>query len=148
MKFKLIIDEEKPEEVVVTAHAPTALIRHIEDLVRESDGKDHICGYDSEQDEIRMLPFSRIQCITVQGGKTYAIDADGTQYRLKQRLYELEAIVPSYFIRINKSAIANERALERFTAAYSGAVDAVFQCGYREYVSRRCFAQIKRRFEI
>jgi len=26
-------------------------------------------------------------------------------------------------------------------------VDAVFKCGYREYVSRRCFAQIKRRFE-
>ena len=26
-------------------------------------------------------------------------------------------------------------------------VDAVFKCGYKEYVSRRCFAQIKRRFE-
>jgi len=30
---------------------------------------------------------------------------------------------------------------------YSGAVDAVFKCGYRDYVSRRCLAQIKRRFE-
>ncbi len=147
MNFRLIIDEEKPEEVVVTAHAPSELTRRIEDLVRESDGKDRICGYDSEKDEIRMLSFSRIQCITVQGGKTYAIDAGGIRYRLKQRLYELEAIVPSYFIRINKSAIANEKAIERFSAAYSGAVDAVFRCGYREYVSRRCFAQIKRRFE-
>lgn len=26
-------------------------------------------------------------------------------------------------------------------------VDAVFQCGYREYVSRGCFSEIRRRYE-
>ena len=30
---------------------------------------------------------------------------------------------------------------------FSGGVDAVFRCGYREYVSRRCFAEIRRRYE-
>ena len=51
------------------------------------------------------------------------------------------------FIRINKSALANEAHLERFTASFNGAVDAVFRSGYREYVSRRCFAEIKRRYD-
>lgn len=148
MEFRLIIDKAQPETVVITAHAPSDLTRQIEDLVRQQAGRDQLSGYCEEKDEIRLLPFSRIQCITVRDGKTYAIGEDGTHYRLKQRLYELEAVVPSYFIRINKSAIANEKALERFAATYSGAVDAVFRCGYREYVSRRCFSQIKRRFGL
>ena len=110
MKFKLIIDADKDEEVVVTAHNRTALIDEIEALI--SKHTDRIPGY--TEDDIRMLTVSEIACITVLDGKTYAIDSKNCRYRLKQRLYEL---------------------------------DAVFKCGYREYVSRRCFAQIKRRFD-
>ena len=94
-----------------------------------------------------LLRFPDIECITVIGGKVYAIDSRNRRYRLKQRLNALESVLPGYFIRINKSAIANQKRIDRFAAAYSGAVDAIFQCGYREYVSRRCFAQIRRRLE-
>ena len=94
-----------------------------------------------------MLSVSEIECITVMEGKTYAIDSKNQRYRLKRRLYELEAELPSSFIRINKSTLANEARLNRFKVTYAGSVDAVFKCGYTEYVSRRCFAQIKRRFE-
>lgn len=143
MKFKLIIDKNKDEEVVITAQARSPLIDEIEALI--SKHTDRIPGY--REDDIKMLSVSEIECITVVEGKTYAIDSQNQRYRLKGRLYELEAVLPPSFIRINKSALANEKALERFTVAYTGAVDAVFKCGYREYVSRRCFAQIKRRFE-
>ena len=88
----------------------------------------------------------QIECITVRDGKTFAIDTKAQQYRVRLRLYEVENLLPSYFIRINKSTLANEKRLERFVATYSGGVDAVFKCGCREYVSRRCFAQIKRRY--
>ena len=143
MKFKLIIDKEKDEEIVVTAKDRSPLIEEIESLV--SQYTDRIAGY--TEDDIKMLVVSEIECITVLDGKTYAIDTKNQRYRLKARLYELEAALPSSFIRINKSALANEKALDRFAVAYTGAVDAVFKCGYREYVSRRCFAQIKRRFD-
>jgi DNA-binding LytR/AlgR family response regulator len=145
MKFKLIIDNSREEEVVATVHARSALTDAIEALILQSSGTDRLTVY--TEDEILQLPFAQIACITVLGGKTYAISADGNRYRLKQRLYELEAIVPACFIRINKSALANEHQLERFSAAFSGGVDAVFRCGHTEYVSRRCFAAIKRRFE-
>ena len=145
MKFKLIIDKEKDEEVVVTAHNRTALTDEMEALVLKHTGSDRIPGY--TEDEIKMLTPSEIECVTVLDGKTYAIDVKKHRYRLKLRLYELEQRLPSSFIRINKSTLANENRLERFAVTYSGAVDAVFKCGYREYVSRRCFAQIKRRFE-
>ena len=145
MKFRLVIDKEKEEEVVVTAHEENPLIQQIQALVESQAGVDRIAAY--EEDGIKMLPFSSIECITVLDGKTYAVDEKGQKYRLKARLYELESLLPSSFIRINKSALANENHLDRFAVTYSGAVDAVFHCGYREYVSRRCFAQIKRRFE-
>lgn len=145
MKFTLIIDKDKEESIVATVHARTALIDEIESLISKCANSDRIPAY--RDDEIRMLAIADIQCITVEDGKTFAIDSKNHRYRLKQRLYELDALLPSCFIRINKSALANERALDRFTATYSGGIDAVFKCGYTEYVSRRCFAQIKRRFD-
>lgn len=145
MKFTLIINKEKDEEVVATVHNRSALTDEIEALVMKYAGNDRIPAY--AEDDIKMLSFSDIECVTVLDGKTYAIDTKNQRYRLKLRLYELESLLPTSFIRINKSTLANENRLERFAVTYSGSVDAVFKCGYREYVSRRCFAQIKRRFE-
>ena len=145
MKFTLIIDKEKDEEVIATVHARSVLTDEIEALILNHAGADRIPAY--TEDEMKMLAFLDIECITVLDGKTYAIDSRNQRYRLKQRLYELEALLPSSFIRINKSSLANENRLDRFAVTYAGSVDAVFKCGYREYVSRRCFAQIKRRFD-
>ena len=145
MKYRLIIDKNAEEVITVTAHAPSALTQQIEDLVCSFSGPDHIMGY--REDEMRKLVFAQSECITVLDRKVIAIDAHGTHFLLKSRLRELEGILPSYFIRINKSALANEHRILRFDAVFSGSVDAVFQCGYREYVSRRCFAEIRRRYE-
>ena len=145
MKFTLIIDKDKDEEVVATVHSRNALVDEIEALLLKHTGSDRIQGY--TEDDIKMLTVSEIECVTVLDGKTYAIDSKNRRYRLKLRLYELEQMLPTSFIRINKSTLANENRLDRFAVTYSGGVDAVFKCGYREYVSRRCFAQIKRRFD-
>ena len=145
MKFKLIIDEEKEEEVVATVHARSALTDELEALVLSHNGADRILA--STEDQLLLLKFTDIECITVDDGKTYAVDRQNRRYRLRKRLYELEEVLPACFIRINKSTLANENRLERFVAGFGGAVDAVFKCGYREYVSRRCFAEIKRRYE-
>ena len=145
MKYKLIIDKTAEEEIVATVHAPSVLTQQIENLVCSFTGTDSIMGF--LEDEMRKLPFSEIECITVIDRKVYAIDREGTRYRIHERLRDLESILPSYFIRINKSALANEHRILRFKAAFSGGVDAVFQCGYREYVSRRCFAEIRRRYQ-
>ena len=131
--------------MVATVHERTAMTDEIEALILKYAGADRIPAY--TENDVKMLAFSDMECITVLDGKTYAIDSKNQRYRLKQRLYELEALLPSSFIRINKSSLANENRLDRFAVTYAGSVDAVFKCGYREYVSRRCFAQIKRRFD-
>jgi DNA-binding LytR/AlgR family response regulator len=145
MKYKLIIDKDAEEEIIAIVRAPSSLTQQIEDLVHSFSGADYIMGYSEE--EMRKLFFGEIECITILGRKVIAIDTQGKHYAIKDRLRDLENILPSYFIRINKSTIANEQRIQRFDAVFSGGVDAVFRCGYREYVSRRCFAEIRRRYE-
>ena len=145
MKYKLIIDKSAEEAITVIAHAPSSLTQQIENLVRSHSGPDSILGYRDEG--ICRLHFQDIECITILDRKVTAIDIHGSQYRLQDRLRDLEEILPSYFIRINKSTLANEHRICRFDAVFSGGVDAVFLCGYREYVSRRCFGSIRRRYE-
>ena len=145
MKYKLIIDKNAEEEVVAVVHAPSSLTQQIENLVCSFSGADCLMGY--RDDEMRKLVFREIECVTIIDRKVIAIDLHGSHYRVQDRLRDLEDILPSYFIRINKSTLANEHCILRFDAAFSGGVDAVFRCGYREYVSRRCFAEIRRRYE-
>ena len=145
MKYKLIIDKNVEEEIIIKVHAPSSLTQQIENLICSFSGTDSIMGY--REDEMRKLAFEEIECITVIERKVIAIDHTGEQYRIQDRLRDLETVLPSYFIRINKSTLANEHRILRFDAAFSGGVDAVFQCGYRDYVSRRCFSEIRRRYE-
>ena len=145
MKYKLIIDKNAEEEIIAVVNAPSSLTQQIENLVCSYSGADCIMGY--RDDEMRKLAFGEIECITIVERKVIAIDTCGNHYRLQDRLCDLEKVLPSYFIRINKSTLANEYRILRFDAAFSGGVDAIFQCGYREYVSRRCFSEIKRRYE-
>ena len=145
MKYKLIIDKNIEEEIIAIVHTPSSLTEQIENLVCTYSGTDSIIGY--KDDEMRKLSFQEIECITIIDRKVVALDANGTQFILKDRLRDLEEILPSYFIRINKSTLANEHRIQRFKTVLTGGVDAIFQCGYREYVSRRCFAEIRRRYE-
>ena len=145
MKYRLIIDKDAEEEIIAIVHSPSSLTEQIENLVCNYTGTDCILGY--RDDELRKLAFKEIECITILDRKVIAIDTLGNHYRIQDRLRDLEELLPSYFIRINKYTMANEHRILRFDAAFSGGVDAVFHCGYREYVSRRCFADIRRRYE-
>lgn len=145
MKFTLIIDEAAEPEIIARVPARSELTARIEALVMQHTGTDRLPAY--TEAAMQLLPFSEIECITVLDGKTYAVDTSGNQLRLKLKLYEVEQLVPTSFIRINKSSLANENRIARFRSDLCGGVTAVFRSGYTEYVSRRCFADIKRRFD-
>ena len=142
MKYRVIIDKEGEEEIVARVHAPSRLTEEIENLINSYAQSNGITV--SGDDELFTLGYMDIECLTVIDRKVYAVDKCGKRYRINQRLCDLEPMLPSCFIRINKSAIANRNRIAKFHTVYSGAVDAIFKSGYREYVSRRCFAEIRR----
>ncbi len=146
MKFRVIIDKTKEEELVATVHRRSALLAEIASLVLREERMDAPAAY--QEDEIRLLDLADVECVTADGGRVWAVSEDGKRYLLKKRLYEIEESLPPEFIRINKSSIANRKRIRRFTTSISGAVDVEFKSGFKEYVSRRCFADLKRRYGL
>ena len=145
MKFKLIINKECDEEIVAKVHSASELTKKIEDLVLSYHGEDEIVVHSDY--ELVTLKYADIECITIIDRKLFVIDKAASKYRLSGTLSDIEAGLPTYFIRINKSTLANERRLSCFKTTFSGGVDAIFKCGYKDYVSRRCFSEIKRRYK-
>lgn len=146
MIFKLQIDKNCEESVTALVHERTALIDEIESLVMQENILDQIPGY--IEDEIIMLDIKQVECFFVEAGKTFAKLRGWKKLSGKKRLYELEAILPVNFEKINKSSLANWKKISKFKVQLSGAVDAEFVSGYTEYISRRCFSDLRKRYTM
>ena len=141
MKFELHINPDLEEAVYADVHSRSDFTERLEQLVMAYNGTDSITAY--ADGEMKVIGFNEVECVTVLDGKTLVIDTHGRQYKIRYKLYEAAKLLPSYFIKINKSTIANKKQIECFQAAFSGSVNVVFKSGYTDYVSRRCFAEIK-----
>ena len=142
MDFQLIIDKENEEVITARVKKVNELTEKIETLVKEYVGENKIVVF--SEDETVILEIKNIECVTVIDNKVWAITENG-KYLIKNRLYEVEKLLPSSFIKINKSSVANINKIKKFISTYSGAVNIQFKSGYTDYVSRRCLPQVKRR---
>ena len=142
MKFKLIIDKNAEECITAVCHERTPIIDQIESIIQKESNDNSIVGY--ADDEFKTIEFESIEVIYVEGGKTFAVLDNKRTYRVKLRLYEVESLLPTNFKKLSKSVIGNMKKIDRFSSTITGAVDAVFKCGRKEFVSRRCLAEIKR----
>ena len=143
MKCTLIITDEHQEEVVIYARERTKLTDDIEALVIGSVTE--IIGY-GENQAIR-LKTDEVTCFMVEDSKVYAL-TDKEKYQLKQRLYQLEEMLPDNFVKINQSCIANIRQSKKFDTSVSGTLVINFKNGYKDYVSRRQMKAVKERFGL
>lgn len=145
MKFELIIDADAPESVTAVVHARSPLTEELEALVLAYGG-DRLVGY--REGETKLLRIGEANCFFTEGGKTYIAATDGRSYLPKRRLCEVEEQLPEGFVRLNRGAIGQLLRIERFVSTFAGGIDAVFYGGHREYVSRRCLAELKRRMGL
>ena len=143
IKCTLIITNEHEEEVVIYARERTKLTDDIEALVIGSVTE--IIGY-GENQAIR-LKTDEVTCFMVEDSKVYAL-TDKEKYQLKQRLYQLEEMLPDNFVKINQSCIANIRQIKKFDTSISGTLVINFKNGYKDYVSRRQMKTVKERFGL
>ena len=143
MKYTLIIDPNREEEVQVYAHSTSPLT---EELCRLCQQAEHpLTGVDGA--DTCLLDPEAVTCFFTEGERAYAL-YDGRRWQVKSRLYELEASLPPSFVRIHKSCIANLRQVSRFTAAYTGVLQVTFKDGHTDYVSRRQVRIVKERLGI
>ena len=144
MKYTIIIDENREEEVIVYAKKKSALTDEIESLV--SDNKLGLIGYDKNGEGVKLIA-DEVCCFAAEDNRVYAI-TEKEKLRLKCRLYQLEEMLPDNFVKINQSCLANIRKISRFDTSVSGTLLIKFKNGYKDYVSRRQMKAVKERFGL
>ena len=143
VKFKLIVDKERDEEVVVYAKEETPLIKEIESLVK---GKNEaLIGY--LDGAAINVSIKDVFCFTIEKNKIYAI-MESEKLLIKQRLYQIENRELPDFIKINQSTLANIKKIDRFKVSIGGSLIVLFKNGYRDYVSRRQLKFVKERMGV
>ena len=140
MKCTVVIDPSCEEEVVVYAREESRLTREIEALVQAQTTE--LIGY-NEGGIIKLHPED-IYAVITEDGKVFAITDDG-KLRLEHRLYTVEEMLGTAFVRINQSCLGNVSRIRRFDASIGGALMVTFANGYTDYVSRRQLRAVKER---
>lgn len=143
MKYKLIIDESKEEEIVIVCHYKREIFDQIEQMINNADNS--LIGYENE--DIVMLNYSDIHCFISENNKVYAL-TDKNKYLIKKRLYQIEEELDLNFVKINQSCIANIKQIKKFSASFNGFLQVHFKNGYSDYVSRRELKNVKERVGI
>jgi DNA-binding LytR/AlgR family response regulator len=143
MKFSLIIDKNRDEEVIGYSHKETNLTDEIKRIV-ENDAK-QLMGYIER--ETYMIGLSEVYCFVAEDNNVYAVTNKG-RLRIKLRLYQLEEILGEDFIKINQSCIVNIREIRKFDSSFSGMLRVVLKNGFSDYVSRRNIKNVKERLGV
>ena len=139
MKYKLIIDETKEEEVVITCHQKREIFDQIEQLINNIDNK--LIGY--ENNDIIMIKLEEVSCFISENNKVFAM-IDNHKYLIKKRLYQIEEMLDLNFVRLNQSCIANINKIDKFTVSFNGFLKVVFSNGYEDFISRRELKNVRR----
>ena len=143
MKFTLILDKNRDEEIIIYAREKNELVSKIEKLTEESPPD--LTGYRDKVGVI--LNPDEIYCFIAQGNKVYAV-TEKEKLQMKIRLYKIEEYELDSFVKINQSCIANLNKIARFDTSVSGTLKVVFKNGYTDYVSRRNLKNVKERLGI
>ena len=143
MKYKLIIDESKEEEIVIVCHYKRDIFDQIEQMINNADNS--LIGYENE--DIVMLNYSDVHCFISENNKVYAL-TDKNKYLIKKRLYQIEEELDLNFVKINQSCIANIKQIKKFSASFNGFLQVHFKNGHSDYVSRRELKNVKERVGI
>lgn len=143
MKFTLVIDKSKEEEVSIVCHEKRDIFEQIEKLVTNEN--ESLTGYENEN--IVLINFNEVSCFISSDNNVYAL-VDNHKYKIKKRLYQIEEMLDLNYIKINQSCIANIKQIKQFKASFNGFLEIIFKNGYKDFVSRRELKNVKERIGL
>ena len=143
MKCQTIIDEKREEEVLIYAQKRSSLVDEIERLVESNN----LTIKGIKGDEIIIINPLDVTCFISQNNKVFALIGE-EQYKIKERLYQLEEMMDENYIKINQSCLANIKRIDRFSSSLGGGIMALFDNGYKDYISRRELKKVKERMGL
>lgn len=135
MKIRTEISDDGQEEIIIRCRTRTDQIKNIESMLEglissEREMTLHLSGVEY------YVPLREILFFEAYDGKVYAHTKDKT-FTCEYKLFELENILPSSYVRISKSAIANVMMISSLKRELVGNGEIGFRgCDKRTYFSR------------
>lgn len=147
MKIKIEIEENiKEEEVIIRAASLNPMVKQIQDALFDVDKKCHTIVFYKDATAY-YFSLDEVLFFETEGKDIYAHTIN-EMYSIKYRLYELEELLPGYFVRVSKSAILNIHKIYSLTRSISSSCSVQFQNTHKQvYVSRYYYKSLKRRLE-
>ncbi|WP_431027208.1 LytTR family DNA-binding domain-containing protein [Lysinibacillus sp. LZ02] len=140
MKVQLTVHEQYKEiEVHVFTDAYT---NEVEQLMKtlKSPKTSMVDGYNAT--EIRMLKLDDIFTIYVEDAKVYFQTAE-EEFESKRKLYELEALLESSFVKVNKSTLVNLSKIVSIQIGIVSTPQLVLDNETTIHISRKYFKLLK-----
>lgn len=146
MKIKLLLHKKLEEpEIHICFAEYSEEIGKLKETVEQAVNVT-IMGYIEEKLEVILV--DSIVRIYTQGKNVYAATEE-KEYRLQQRLYEMEALLESrHFIRISNSEIVNVKKIIKLDTSLTGTIQIFLKGNMESYVSRRNVSKIKKALGI
>lgn len=145
MKIRIEIDELlEEEEIIIRSNSLDERVQKIQSAVDEVIRAQHKLVF-YKGDTAYYLKLDEILFFETEGSGIQAHTKDDI-YRIKYKLYELEEMLPGYFMRVSKSAILNTRSIYAINRSVASPVVVQFQDTHKQvYVSRYYYKPLKER---
>lgn len=143
MKIRIEFDTALAEtEVIIKAPCLNEEVERLQKTLTQA-GTSALAFY--KADSQYFIKLSDVLFFETDGTKIFAHTRDDA-YEVKHKLYELEALLPSYFCRVAKAAIVNMEAIYSLDKSFSGTSTVSFSHSHKQvHVSRHYYQILKER---
>ena len=145
MKVRIELDPQMDEpEMIIRAPRLTEDVARLQQLILEQ--KMTPLTFYKDRSEY-FVDVSKILFFETDGEKIYAHTREEA-YEVRQKLYELEEILPIAFCRISKSTIVNTKQIYSIEKSFSGTSTVNFYQTHKQvHVSRHYYQLLKERLK-
>lgn len=144
MKIRIEVDHDLNEdEIIIRCKSLNRQIQKVEQSIRDFSKTPGICFY--QKDVEYYISLDEILFFETEGTMMLAHTVDEV-YQVKYRLYELEELLPSYFLRVAKSTILNIHHIYSINKNITASSIVEFNKSHKQvYVSRMYYKILKQR---
>lgn len=96
-------------------------------------------------DKFFVIEPDQVDIIRTEGGEIKVYNQKAQEYVVTKPLHEILASLPSNFVRISKSAIANISRVDHLSNSFNGTMYIVMKNGVNDYISRKYLGDFKKR---
>ena len=147
MKIRIELEDSlTEEEIIIRSRDLSEEVRNIQKAISDVIAMGQKLTF-YKGDTSYYLSLDDIIFFETEGSEIHAHTRTDV-YRIKYRLYELEELLPGFFMRVSKSTILNTKCIYALTKSISSSCVAEFQDTHKQvYVSRYYYKPLKNRLE-